>query len=171
MPAQRRSAGRCSEAWALAFPVTDGRRGRASAPKGNARGAGQRAPVRHAGQEVEFLEDASGSVFHENRAGGAHAEEIHRIFSILLLSQYAAVMSTGEWIQPIRAELSAPQPALCRGRWEGNSSAMVEATLKLVAMASDSGGVMLRFHAQAAVLRGISGLRLLGPSSPRGVSG
>lgn len=51
-----------------------------------------------AGMQVEFLMDASGSVSYANRAGFASAEEIHRVFSVVEQSRYAAVLSTDEWI-------------------------------------------------------------------------
>ncbi|VFT36626.1 isochorismatase hydrolase [Pseudomonas aeruginosa] len=49
----------------------------------------------HEGWQVEYLHDASGSVPYRNRAGQASAEEIHRIFGIVLQSSFAAVLSTG----------------------------------------------------------------------------
>jgi Amidases related to nicotinamidase len=51
-----------------------------------------------AGLQVEFLMDASGSVSYANRAGAASAEEIHRVFSVVEQSRYAAVLNTDEWI-------------------------------------------------------------------------
>ena len=57
----------------------------------------------HAGLAVEFLEDATGSVPYENRAGHASAEEIHRVFSVVLQSRFAAVASTDEWIAAVRS--------------------------------------------------------------------
>ena len=45
----------------------------------------------------------------ENRAGAASAEEIHRVFSVVLQSRFAAVMSTGEWILAVQG--AAPAPA------------------------------------------------------------
>lgn len=51
-----------------------------------------------AGLQVEFLMDASGSVSYANRAGVASAEEIHRVFSVVEQSRYAAVLRTAEWI-------------------------------------------------------------------------
>ncbi|HET7526613.1 MAG TPA: cysteine hydrolase family protein [Burkholderiaceae bacterium] len=52
----------------------------------------------HMGLEVEFLHDASGSVSYANRAGQARAEDIHRAFSVVLQSRFAAVLGTDEWI-------------------------------------------------------------------------
>ncbi|TKC89772.1 cysteine hydrolase [Trinickia terrae] len=51
----------------------------------------------HAGYAVEFLADATGSVPYENAAGCASAEEIHRVFSVVMQSRFAAVLTTGEW--------------------------------------------------------------------------
>jgi nicotinamidase-related amidase len=59
------------------------------------------ATAKHAfdsGFRVEFLQDASGSVAYENRAGTASAEEIHRVFCVVEQSRFAAVMTTEEWI-------------------------------------------------------------------------
>lgn len=52
----------------------------------------------HAGFDVEFLVDATGSVPYENAAGHASAEEIHRVFSVVFQSRFAAVASTDAWI-------------------------------------------------------------------------
>ena len=57
--------------------------------------------VKHAfdrGLQVEFLHDASGSVPYANRAGFASAEEIHRVYSVVQQSRFAAVLSTDEWL-------------------------------------------------------------------------
>lgn len=51
-----------------------------------------------AGLQVEFLMDASGSVSYANRAGFASAEEIHRVFTVVEQSRFAAVLNTDEWI-------------------------------------------------------------------------
>lgn len=57
----------------------------------------------HRGLTVEFLSDASGSLPYENAAGRASAEEIHRVFSTVFHSNFAAVASTTEWIAAVRA--------------------------------------------------------------------
>jgi nicotinamidase-related amidase len=62
----------------------------------------------HAGLAVEFLSDAAGSLPYENRAGSATAEELHRVFSVMLQSRFAAVLTTAEWIQAVR-EGRAPE--------------------------------------------------------------
>ncbi|ASV98234.1 cysteine hydrolase family protein [Paraburkholderia aromaticivorans] len=56
----------------------------------------------HAGLAVEFLHDATGSVPYENSAGFASAQDIHRVFSVVLQSRFAAVASTDEWIAAVR---------------------------------------------------------------------
>lgn len=57
----------------------------------------------HAGLAVEFLADAAGSLPYENRAGRASAEEIHRIFTVVMQSRFAAVATTGEWIAALHS--------------------------------------------------------------------
>lgn len=52
----------------------------------------------HAGWKVEILSDASGSVPYENAAGKASAEEIHRAFTVVFHSNFAAVATTDDWI-------------------------------------------------------------------------
>lgn len=55
----------------------------------------------HIGLNVEFLSDATGSVPYANRAGAATAEEIHRVFSVVLQSRFAAVLTTAEWVNVV----------------------------------------------------------------------
>ncbi|OLL29746.1 cysteine hydrolase [Burkholderia sp. SRS-W-2-2016] len=57
----------------------------------------------HAGLAVEFLHDATGSVPYENSAGFASAEEIHRVFSVVLQSRFAAVASTDQWLASLQS--------------------------------------------------------------------
>lgn len=57
----------------------------------------------HRGYRVEFLHDATGSLSYENSAGRASAEEIHRVFSVVFQSRFAAVASTQEWIAAVQA--------------------------------------------------------------------
>ncbi|QQP95918.1 cysteine hydrolase family protein [Lysobacter enzymogenes] len=52
----------------------------------------------HRGYRVEFLHDASGTLAYENSAGAVSAEEIHRVFSVVFQSRFAAVVSTEAWI-------------------------------------------------------------------------
>ncbi|AOJ33103.1 cysteine hydrolase family protein [Burkholderia metallica] len=52
----------------------------------------------HAGLNVEYLDDATGALPYENEAGAASAEEIHRAYTVVFQSNFAAVMSTDAWI-------------------------------------------------------------------------
>jgi nicotinamidase-related amidase len=56
----------------------------------------------HAGLKVEFLADASGSLPYENAAGKASAEEIHRVFSVVFHSSFAAVATTANWVAAVK---------------------------------------------------------------------
>lgn len=56
----------------------------------------------HDGLEVEFLSDASGALPYENAAGKASAEEIHRVYSTVFHSNFAAVASTADWLAAVR---------------------------------------------------------------------
>jgi len=60
----------------------------------------------HAGLAVEVLQDATGAVPYSNRAGSASAEEIHRTFTVVMQSRFAAVMDTDEWIDAVRTGAS-----------------------------------------------------------------
>jgi nicotinamidase-related amidase len=62
----------------------------------------------HSGLAVEYLSDASGSLPYANREGKASAEEIHRVFSVVLQSRFSAVLSTAEWIAALKTG-SAPE--------------------------------------------------------------
>lgn len=61
----------------------------------------------HRGFEVEFIQDASGSLRYANQSGFASAEEIHRTFSIVMQARFAAVMDTQAWLQLIQTEATA----------------------------------------------------------------
>lgn len=57
--------------------------------------------VRQAHQEgwkVELLHDAAGSPAYSNAMGSATAEEIHRVFCVVMHTGFAAVLSTGDWL-------------------------------------------------------------------------
>lgn len=57
--------------------------------------------ARHRNLNVEFLSNASGAVPYANRAGHASAEEIHRVLSVVFESNFAAVLSTAEWMAAV----------------------------------------------------------------------
>lgn len=56
----------------------------------------------HAGYTVEVLQDASGSLPYENEAGAASAEEIHRVFTVVFQTGFAAVQTTAQWIDALK---------------------------------------------------------------------
>lgn len=56
----------------------------------------------HDGLQVEFLIDATGSLPYANAAGKASAEEIHRVYSTVFHSNFAAVASTADWIAAVK---------------------------------------------------------------------
>lgn len=56
----------------------------------------------HDGLKVEFLVDATGALPYENAGGKASAEEIHRVFSTVFHSNFAAVTTTEEWTAAVR---------------------------------------------------------------------
>ena len=56
----------------------------------------------HKGMGVEYLSDATGSPAYENAAGKASAEEIHRVYSTVFHSNFAAVATTSEWVAAMR---------------------------------------------------------------------
>jgi nicotinamidase-related amidase len=57
----------------------------------------------HRGLNVEFLSDATGALPYANDAGRASAEEIHRVFSVVFHSNFAAVATTEAWIAALQA--------------------------------------------------------------------
>ena len=59
--------------------------------------------ARHMGLQAEFLSDATGAVPYANAAGRATAEEIHRVFSVVFESNFAAVVATEKWIAAVQA--------------------------------------------------------------------
>lgn len=56
----------------------------------------------HDGTAVEFLHDAAGAVPYRNQAGNVTAEEIHRVFCVVLQSRFAAVLSVAEWTRCVQ---------------------------------------------------------------------
>ena len=57
----------------------------------------------HRGLHVEFLSDATGALPYANEAGSASAEEIHRVFSVVFHTRFAATGSTDAWINAVQA--------------------------------------------------------------------
>ena len=57
----------------------------------------------HDGLQVEFLQDASGTLSYANAGGTASAEDIHRVYSAVFHSNFAAVVSTQAWLDAVAA--------------------------------------------------------------------
>ena len=57
--------------------------------------------ARHEGWKVELLHDAAGSLRYANATGAATAEEIHRVFTVVMHTGFAAVVSTDTWLAAI----------------------------------------------------------------------
>ncbi len=68
--------------------------------------------ARHLGLNAEFLTDATGAVPYANAAGRASAEEIHRVFSVVLESNFAAVVSTEQWIAAVQTNQALPRDSV-----------------------------------------------------------
>lgn len=67
----------------------------------------------HRGLHVEFLQDASGALPYANEAGQASAEEIHRVFSVVFHTCFAAVSSTDDWIGAVHMVPDAEEKQHC----------------------------------------------------------
>lgn len=63
----------------------------------------------HAGYTVEVLSDATGALAYENDAGRATAEEIHRVFSVVFHSNFAAVTDTARWLEALGSGQALPR--------------------------------------------------------------
>jgi nicotinamidase-related amidase len=57
----------------------------------------------HEGWKVELLHDAAGSLPYANALGRATAEEIHRVFTVVMHTGFAAVVSTAEWLRALHS--------------------------------------------------------------------
>ena len=56
----------------------------------------------HEGWKVELLHDASGSLPYRNAVGAATAEEIHRVFTVVMHTGFAAVVGTDDWLAAVQ---------------------------------------------------------------------
>jgi hypothetical protein len=61
---------------------------------------------------VEFLSDATGTLAIANQAGSVSAEELHRTVLVVLQSRFAAVGTTGEWIEAVRQGTELPRSSV-----------------------------------------------------------
>jgi nicotinamidase-related amidase len=66
----------------------------------------------HRGLTVEFLADASGAVSYSNEAGHARAADIHRAFTVVLHSRFAAVAPTSTWITSVETGDRLPKSSI-----------------------------------------------------------
>lgn len=62
----------------------------------------------HEGWKVELLHDATGALPYANAAGTATAEEIHRVFTVVMHSNFAAVADTDAWLSAVAAGEALP---------------------------------------------------------------
>ena len=76
----------------------------------------------HNGLQVEYLQDASGTLSYANQSGFASAEEIHRTFSIVMQARFAAVMDTQEWLQLIRGNGTAARDNIYQSSQRGKQA-------------------------------------------------
>lgn len=63
----------------------------------------------HEGWKVELLHDATGAPPYRNAIGSASAEEIHRVFTVVMHTGFAAVLSTDDWLNALHSG-EVPQP-------------------------------------------------------------
>ena len=77
----------------------------------------------HRGLAVEFLADATGSLPYANAAGRASAEEIHRVFSVVFHSNFAAVASTADWISAVARQEALPKDNVVASNQRGRQAA------------------------------------------------
>jgi len=66
----------------------------------------------HRGLKVEFLSDATGALAYNNAAGRASAEEIHRVYSVVFHTNFAAVSTTAAWIDTLQTGQSLPMDSI-----------------------------------------------------------
>jgi hypothetical protein len=72
------------------------------------------------GFATEILSDATGAIDLANEAGTISAEALHTALMVLLQSNFAAVSTTAQWIEAVRADSTLPksnQPGAIRHRW------------------------------------------------------
>lgn len=62
----------------------------------------------HEGWKVELLHDAAGSLPYANALGAATAEEIHRVFTVVMHTGFAAVVSTDQWLEAVAGNEALP---------------------------------------------------------------
>lgn len=88
----------------------------------------------HNGTSVEFLHDASGTVSYLNQAGYANAKDIHHIFSVVLQSRFAAVLSTQEWIDHVQSGSRPASDTIYKSNQRARGLLLDDVTRPLVAI-------------------------------------
>ena len=63
----------------------------------------------HRGFTVEWLSDASGALPYANEAGRVSGQEIHRVYSVVFNTGFAAVATTDAWLQAVQAGKPLPK--------------------------------------------------------------
>ncbi|WP_169984209.1 cysteine hydrolase family protein [Microbispora sp. H10836] len=73
----------------------------------------------HLGFAVEFLSDATGTVPLANVAGALSARRVHENVLVVMQSNFAAVTTTGAWIDAVAAGVPLARPSI----WESTAPA------------------------------------------------
>ena len=63
----------------------------------------------HRGFTVEWLSDASGALPYANDAGKVTGEEIHRVYSVVFQTGFAAVAKTDAWLAAVKEGRALPK--------------------------------------------------------------
>ena len=82
---------------------------------------GSAAAAEPLGFTVEVLSDATGAIPLSNHAGAASAEQVHETLMALLNSNWAAVATTGAWIDAVEAGTTLPRGNLVESAVAGRS--------------------------------------------------
>ncbi len=75
------------------------------------------------GFTAEILSDATGAIHLANSAGAVSAEKVHTTLMVLLNSNFAAVLSTDEWLEALRSGVEAARSNLVESALEGRQRA------------------------------------------------
>ncbi|WP_201467986.1 isochorismatase family protein [Janibacter melonis] len=83
---------------------------------------GSAAAAEPLGLTVEVLSDATGAIDIVNAAGSASARQVHDTLMALLASSWAAVATTQEWVDAVRAGAALPADNLVESAARGRES-------------------------------------------------
>ena len=81
----------------------------------------------HQGFTVEYLPDASGTVSYRNEAGFASAEDIHRVYGVVLHSRFAAVASTDDWVRAVQTGAALARSTIHASHQAANQAVLTAA--------------------------------------------